>query len=72
MSSPDILTVCGSAFVAIFVLLTLLAALMRFLVFVFPAPLKEEKSDLAVYAAITTVYQQNYPNSRISEIKEEK
>lgn len=71
MSSPDILTVCGSAFVAIFALLALLAGFMRLLVFLFPEPIVDD-TDLAVYAAITAVYRQNFPNSKITEIKEEK
>ena len=70
MSSPDILTICGSAFVAIFVLLALLAGLMRLLVFLFPVHAHE--SDTVVYAAVTAAYQYNYPNLKISEIKEER
>jgi Na+-transporting methylmalonyl-CoA/oxaloacetate decarboxylase gamma subunit len=38
MGSPDLLVVCVSAFAAVFLLLTLLAVVMRALIAVFPDP----------------------------------
>jgi len=70
MSPPDILAVCVSAFVAIFTLLTVLAGLMRLLVWAFPATVEEP--DTAIYAAVAAACRQVFPHSRISEIKEEK
>lgn len=65
---PDLLTICISAFVAVFILLTVLAVLMRLITAIFPGPDKE--SDSALIGAITTTYQTIYPNTKITKIEE--
>jgi uncharacterized membrane protein len=65
---PDLLTICISAFVAVFLLLTVLAILMRLITAIFPSP--EKKTDAALISAITTTYQTIYPNTKITKIEE--
>ncbi len=65
---PDLLTICISAFIAVFVLLSFLALLIRLIEYVFPY--KEESTDAALIATITTTYQSIYPNTKITKIEE--
>ena len=67
---PDILTMCLMAFVAVFILLTVLALVMRLITYIFP--MEEEKTDAALISAISTTYQTIYPNTRITKIEETK
>jgi len=67
MSSASMLSVCIAAFISIFLLLTVLSAMMRLLTFLFP-PI--ETGDTAVIAAITTAYHSAYPDSKVTGIKE--
>ena len=67
MSSISILYVCISAFVLIFLLLTVLSVVMRLLtLFTHPA----ETDDNAVFAAISMAYQRVYPDRQVTNIKE--
>jgi len=68
MSPQELLLICVSAFLAVFVLLALLSALMRILALVFPAT--ETAEDTTVYAAITAAYRHQYPDMIITNIKE--
>lgn len=67
---PDLLSMCLTAFVAVFLLLSVLALVMRLITYVFP--MKEEKTDAALISAISTTYQAIYPNTRITKIEETK
>ena len=67
MASSGILSVCIAAFVLIFVLLSVLAVVMRLLTWFIP-PL--ETDDSAVFAAITKAYQSAYPDRKVTNIKE--
>ena len=67
MSSTGILSVCIAAFVSIFILLSILSAMMRALTFLFP-PI--ETGDSATIAAITTAYHSVYPDRKVTSIKE--
>jgi hypothetical protein len=64
----ELLAICASAFVAVFVLLTLLALVMRGLMFVFPE--REAAVDAAVIAAITAASAAAYPGTKITRIEE--
>jgi hypothetical protein len=67
MSSFGILSVCVAAFIFIFILLSVLSAMMRALTYLFP-PI--EAQDSATIAAITAAYQSIYPERKITRIKE--
>jgi hypothetical protein len=70
MGSPDIFIVCVSAFIAVFVLLTVLALVMRALIAVFPQ--LTGGSDVAVLAAVSAAAAAAYPGARISKIEEQR
>jgi len=70
MDSNQLLFVCLSALVAVFVLLTVLAIIMRILIAVFPETLA--KSDAALLAAVTTAAASIYPGMRVTRVEEEK
>ncbi len=68
MESLDLLSICVSAFIGVFVLLSLLALIMRFITFVFPQ--RDKKEDAALLAAISTVIHTIYPGTKITNVKE--
>ena len=68
MSSPELLMVCVSSFLAVFVILAILAVIMRLIVVVFPA--KVRTSDAATMAAVAAVVAQQYPGTRITNVEE--
>ena len=67
MASISILSVCVSAFILIFLLLSLLSVVMRLLTYFMP-PM--ETDDNAVFAAITTACYSVYPDRKVTNIKE--
>jgi len=67
MASISILSVCLSAFVLIFLLLSVLSIVMRLLTLYIP-PI--ETDDSAVFAAITTACRSVYPDRKVTNIKE--
>jgi hypothetical protein len=70
MPAPDILTVCGTAFAATFVLLAFLAGMMRLLMFAFPG--RGDQIDPATVAAVAAAVGTMYPGRKISRIETEK
>ncbi len=68
--APDLLIICTSAFIAVFVLLIILAVTMRIITAVFPE--KKAAADPAVIAAIHSTYSAQYPGTKIINIEEEK
>jgi hypothetical protein len=70
MASANLLIVCLSAFAAVFILLTVLALVMRLITVVFPQ--RDSGVDAVVVAAITTTMSTIYPNARITNIEESK
>jgi hypothetical protein len=70
MASPDLLTICATAFAAVFLLLAVLALVMRLIQVVFPE--KEIVADAAIMAAVATVMQTVYPGTRITRVEEQK
>jgi TRAP-type C4-dicarboxylate transport system permease small subunit len=73
MESNQLLFVCLSALLAVFVLLTVLAVTMRILIAVFPEALEKlAKSDAALLAAVTTAASSIYPGMRVTRVEEEK
>ena len=68
MEDPNLLLICISAFVAVFIILALLALVMRLIITVFPE--KILKTDTAVFAAIASVVANIFPGTKISNIEE--
>jgi hypothetical protein len=70
MESTGLLTICLSAFLAVFVILSVLAIFMRLMMVIFPV--KEMKEDAAVIAALTSVVNKFNPGKKITKIEEVK
>lgn len=68
MEEMNLVLVCLSSFVAVFVVLIIIALVMRGLIAIFPY--KDENADSAVIAAINSAYSVTHPGYRISLIKE--
>ena len=67
MSSASILTICVVAFILIFLLLSILALMMRGLTFLFPLI---EREDSATIAVIASAYHSIYPDKKVTRIEE--
>lgn len=70
MGPPNMLLICVSAFIAVFVLLALLALAMRSLIAVFPERLV--KVDPALLAAVSATVSAVFPGTKITRVEEEK
>lgn len=68
MNSLDLLLACGAAFVWVFVILILLAAVMRLVGLLFPE--RPTGPDAAVIAAVGAVAHTVFPGTRITHIEE--
>lgn len=68
MTEPNLLIICAAAFLAVLLLLSLLAGLIRVLTAVFPA--ESAESDAPVIAAIHTAVARVYPGTRVTNIEE--
>ena len=64
----NLLTACGIAFLAVFVLLSLLAGVMSLITVVFPE--RKRIVDPALVAAITSSVASLYPGARVTKIEE--
>jgi hypothetical protein len=69
MDLGALVIVCIAAFAAVFVLLSLLAAIMRLILAAFPQ-IDRQVADAAVIAAVSTVVTNLYPRTRITKIEE--
>lgn len=67
MTEPSLLVVCAAAFLAVLVLLSVLAGLIRALTALFPVP---EASDAALVAAITSAVSRVHPGMAVTNIQE--
>jgi hypothetical protein len=70
MGISELLSICVSAFVAVFVVLAAIAIVMRIIILLFPKKIID--GDSAVYAAIASSISRLYPNSQITKIEEVK
>jgi len=68
MVTADLLSVCLSALLAVFVVLTFLAIIMRLIILVFPEKHKDDHP--ALIAGITSAINRFYPNMQITKIEE--
>ena len=65
----EVVAMCLSALVAVFVLLGALAALMRVILLVFPEKV-QVRTDAAVLAAVTSAVEVTHPGMRVTKIEE--
>lgn len=70
MNSPDLLTICITAFMAVFTLLAVLAVVMRITSWIFAH--KEPTADATVLAAIAAAVSAVYPGTIITKVEEVK
>jgi len=70
MHSAELLYICASAFVAVFVLLILLAVVMRLIMILFPH--RQVRTDAAVLAALTSVVTTLYPGTKVTKVEEKR
>lgn len=68
MEFIDLLLICATAFVAVFLLLTTLALVMRVIVIIFPK--KADEVDAAVLGALASVMSTLHPGKRITKVEE--
>jgi len=68
MNPPDLLVICLSAFVAVFLLLSFLAVAMRVLMAFFPA--KIGGLDAATIAAVTAAAAYAFPGTKVTKVEE--
>jgi hypothetical protein len=67
MTEPDLLVICTAAFTAVFLLLSLLALMMRLLITLFP---EEQGIDAAMLAAVSAVTSSAFPGMHVTNIEE--
>ena len=70
MDSPNLVIICIASFTSVLVILSILAIIMRFLLVLFPV--KEEDNNAAVFAAITSAYNRQFPGTKVIKIGEDK
>jgi hypothetical protein len=70
MEIASLLWVCVTAFLVVFLVLTVLAFFMRIIIHLFPE--KNNNEDSLTAAVISAVMNANYPGRKISGIREEK
>jgi len=68
MDEPNLLTICLNAFVAVLVLLSILAGIIRLLITLFPE--KEKSSEAVIASAINMAVQKVAPGATVSRIEE--
>jgi hypothetical protein len=70
MTDPNLLQICVTAFLAVVLLLSLLAGVIRLLVATFPVTEQPTGPDAAVLAAIHTAAAALHPGARVTNIEE--
>jgi hypothetical protein len=68
MGSLELLFICLSAFISVFILLALLALVMRIIIVLFPEKLAG--TDSAMLAAVATAVSAVYPGTKITKVEE--
>jgi hypothetical protein len=68
MNEPNLLTISVLAFIAVFVLLSVLAAVMHALTVLFPE--KADEYDAALLSAVVTAAAVAYPGMRVTHVEE--
>ncbi|KAA3611393.1 MAG: hypothetical protein DWQ05_20720 [Calditrichaeota bacterium] len=68
MESPDILSICFSVLLTVFLILSSLAVTIQIITQVFS--FKEPNEDTTVYAALTASHAALFPGTKITKIEE--
>ncbi|MEK6756058.1 MAG: hypothetical protein AABZ02_07900 [Bacteroidota bacterium] len=68
MPSLELVWICSIAFIAVFIILALVALVMRGILLLFPE--RQKTDDTAVLAALSAALQATYPGTRITKIEE--
>ncbi len=68
MNSIDLVTICIVAFIGVFLLLSILAVIMRLIIAVFPE--RATGTGEAILAVISTTYKTHYPGTIITRVEE--
>jgi hypothetical protein len=68
MNLPDLFSICGTSFLGVFLILVVLALIMRIITVVFPE--KGAQIDEALVAAISTASGAVYPGTKVVKIEE--
>lgn len=68
METTELILICGIAFFVVFVILALLAFLMRTIMLIFPE--KSAKLDAAMVAAVAATVQTVFPGTKITKLEE--
>ena len=68
MNPPNLLIICISAYIAVFLLLAFLAIVMRVLTVVFPKRL--EGLEPAIVAALTAAATYAFPGTKVTKVEE--
>ena len=68
MDETSLITICATAFLAVFVLLITLAIVIRLITMAFPR--RERADDAVLAAAISAAVATIYPGARVSRIEE--
>ena len=68
MDETSLITICVTAFLAVFVLLITLAVVIRLIAAVFP--IRDRADDAVLAAAISAAVATIYPGARVSRIEE--
>jgi hypothetical protein len=68
MTEPSLLVISGTAFIAVILLLGMLAGMIHVLTALFPE--RSEGKDEALFAAINSAAGEAYPGMRVSRIEE--
>lgn len=64
----NLFEICSLSFIYVFIVLSILAVLMRVIILVFPA--RPAGNDTAVYSAIAAASARQFPGFRVKKIKE--
>lgn len=70
MENSNLLFVCLTAFIGVFLVLGSLAGIMKLIMSIFPAVEEKTMTDSAIYAAIATTMSTIYPNTKVTKIEE--
>ena len=70
MNPQSLLVICSSAFIAVFLLLTFLAIVMRLLMVIYPK--KMDGLEPAIVAALTAAATYAFPGTKVTKVEEQR
>jgi hypothetical protein len=70
MEATELYLICGVAFLIVFIILAVLALLMRIIILIFPEKISDV--DAAMIGAVTTAIHTIFPGTKITKIEGQK